>query len=61
MGDIYSYIQQVPGGAKFTGKMICDEACCRNLIDDAMKDDIIELAAAGDPGWICPACVPGVR
>jgi len=43
LGDIDSYIQQVPGGAKFTEKMIYDEARRRNLIDDALKEDVIEL------------------
>jgi hypothetical protein len=42
-GDIDDYIQQVTGGPKFTEKMIYEEARRRNLIDDALRDEIIEL------------------
>lgn len=42
-GDIESYIQQVTEGPKFSEKMIYQEARRRNLIDDAMRDEIIEL------------------
>src|ERR1017187_7003069 len=43
MGDIDSYIQQVPGGPKFTEKAIYTEALQRNLINDATRDEIIDL------------------
>ena len=43
MGDIDDYIQQVTGGPKFTEKMIYTEARQRNLIDDDLRDEIIDL------------------
>lgn len=43
VADIDSYIQQVRAGPKFTEKMIYEEARRRNLIDDAMKDEIVAL------------------
>lgn len=42
-GDIDDYIQQVTGGPKFTEKMIYTEAHARGLIDDALRDEIIDL------------------
>jgi hypothetical protein len=42
-GDIDDYIQQVTGGPKFTEKMIYTEAHQRNLIDDDLRDEIIDL------------------
>jgi hypothetical protein len=42
-GDIDAYIQQVTGGPKFTEKAIYQEAHRRGLIDDALRDEIIEL------------------
>jgi len=42
-GDIDDYIQQVTGGPKFTEKMIYTEARQRNLIDDDLRDEIIDL------------------
>jgi hypothetical protein len=42
-GDIDDYIQQVTAGPKFTEKMIYTEARQRNLIDDALRDEIIDL------------------
>jgi hypothetical protein len=42
-GDIDDYTQQVTGGPKFTEKMIYTEARRRNLIDDELRDEIIDL------------------
>jgi hypothetical protein len=42
-GDIDDYIQQMTGGPKFTEKMIYTEAHQRNLIDDDLRDEIIDL------------------
>jgi hypothetical protein len=43
MGDIDGYIQQVTGGPRFTEKMIYTEARQRDLIDDDLRDEIIDL------------------
>jgi hypothetical protein len=41
--DIDAYVQQVPGGAKFTEREIYAEAHLRGLIDDGLKAEIIDL------------------
>lgn len=43
VGNLDSYIQQVPGGTKFTEKDIYNEASSRGLIDDALKAEIVDL------------------
>ncbi|XVV12617.1 hypothetical protein ACQP2X_48865 [Actinoplanes sp. CA-131856] len=42
-GEIDSYIQQVPGGARFTERAIFTEAHRRGLIDDELKAEIVDL------------------
>lgn len=42
-GKIDSYIQQVPGGVKYTERAIYNEAHDRNLIDDTLKAEITDL------------------
>ena len=43
IGDIGSYIQQVPGGPMFAEKKIYAEAHSRDLIDDDLRAEIIDL------------------
>lgn len=42
-GEIDAYIQQVPGGAKYTERAIYNEAHGRGLIDDTFKAEIVDL------------------
>jgi len=42
-GDIDAYVQQVPGGAKFTEREIYTEAYLSGLIDDGLKAEITDL------------------
>ncbi|MFF0467631.1 hypothetical protein ACFYPX_09435 [Micromonospora zamorensis] len=41
--DLDKYVQQVPGGARFTEKAIYDEALRRGLIDAKLKAEVVEL------------------
>ncbi|MEV1321468.1 hypothetical protein AB0J14_35935 [Micromonospora arborensis] len=41
--DLDKYVQQVPGGARFTEKAIYDEALRRGLIDATLKAEVVEL------------------
>jgi hypothetical protein len=43
LGDIDAYVQQAPGGAKFTERAIYTETHTRGLIDDAVKAEITDL------------------
>jgi hypothetical protein len=42
-GDLDSYICQIPGGATFTERAIYNEARSRNLIDEELKAEILDL------------------
>jgi len=41
--DLDKYVEQVPGGARFSEKAIYDEARRRGIIDDELKAEVIEL------------------
>jgi hypothetical protein len=43
LADTRAYIEQVPGGPRFTERAIYTEAHSRSLIDDALKAEIADL------------------